>query len=200
MAETLTGRSSTKRLLRLTGLDAAELPVWALLLLGLLISVLHSKLDYSLGLPGHHGLELMTALMFARLVARERWACLVVATGTVGGDLVLASDFMHNLKHVPLYFLAGGLVDLLYRFFGNGSRRLACAALIGGAAHITKPLMMTAIALASGAAFEFSRHGPIFPMVTHFAFGAIGAICGALLARAYLDARRVHPPPQIRGS
>ncbi|MGH8629407.1 MAG: hypothetical protein ACREU7_01405 [Burkholderiales bacterium] len=198
MAETLAGKWSTKRLSRLAGLDVAELSVWVLLLLGFLVAVLHSKLDYSLGLPGHHGLELMTALMFARLVSRERWACLIVATGTVGGDLVPASDLMHNLKHVPLYFLVGGLVDLLYRLLGERCHKPAYAALIGGAVHMTKPLIMTSIALATGAAFGVPRHGPIFPILTHFAFGAIGAVCGALLARAYLDARRVPPPEPIR--
>jgi hypothetical protein len=61
-----------------------------------IVALLHRTLDFSLGLPGHHGLEWMTVLLFARLLSPGRWACLMVAAGAAGGDLVLAADLMHT--------------------------------------------------------------------------------------------------------
>lgn len=189
MALTRIGRLSARKLSKLSGLDDRTLSVWALLLLGFAVSLLHTTLNYSLGLPGHHGLELMSAMLFARLIARERWAASVLALGTVGGDLVLATDLLHNLKHVPVYFLAGGLVDGSHRLLGERLRLLPIAALVGGTVHLTKPIVMLGAAAATGASFGFMRHGDLFPLVTHFSFGAVGAICGALLARALFERR-----------
>ncbi|MBI2994079.1 MAG: hypothetical protein HYY48_07890 [Gammaproteobacteria bacterium] len=183
------GRLSARKLSKLSGLEDRTLSVPALLLLGFAVSLLHTKLNYSLGLPGHHGLELMTAMLFARLVARERWAASILALGTVAGDLTLATDFLHNLKHVPLYLLAGTLVDGSYALLGERCRLLPIAALIGGTVHLTKPVVMLAVAAISDASFGFMRHGDLFPLITHFAFGAVGAIGGALLARAMLERR-----------
>ena len=187
MALMQTGWFSTKSRSKLSGLDVPALPVWALVGLGFVVALLHTTFDYALGLPGHHGFELMTALLFARLVSPQRWACLLVASGTVSGDLLLAADLMHNLKHIPLYFLAGGAIDLLYRILGDRCRQLGSAALVGGMVHVTKPMLTLLVAALADTTFGFMRFGNIFPLVTHFSFGAIGAICGALLARTYLD-------------
>lgn len=187
MAETQTGKSSIKKLLNLSDRESAEFPVAALPLLGLAVALLHSKLSYSLGLPGHHGLELMTALIFARLTSSRHWAGIILITGTIGGDLALANDFLHSLKHAPFYLLTGFLVDVLYMAFGSQSRRLLSAAAIGAAAHVSKPLILIILAAFIDIKFGFFRHGVVFPLVTHSAFAAVGAICGALLARAWLN-------------
>jgi hypothetical protein len=189
LTELQTGRWSTRSPSKPSDLERELRATAALLLLGAAIALLHSRLNYSLGLPGHHGLELYTALLFARLVTQRPWAAVTVATGLVAGDLAFAADFLHNLKHVPLYFLAGAIVDLSYRRFGARCRTIPFAACIGAVAHVSKTLIMTAVALAAGAAFGFQRHGPWFPVMTHAAFGAIGAICGAILARAWLQQR-----------
>ena len=160
-----------------------------MLLLGVVVALLHSRLNYSLGLPGHHGLELFTALMFTRLVTGRGWAAVTVATGVVAGDLMFAADFMHNLRHVPLYFLAGAIVDMAWLWLGRRCRLIVVAACVGAVAHMSKPLFMSGVSLATGAAFGFERHGPWFPLITHAAFGAIGAICGTILARAWLQKR-----------
>ena len=185
MAETQTGKFSIKKQLKLSDRESAEFPVAALPLLGLVVALLHSKLGYSLGLPGHHGLELMTALLFARLTSTQRWAGIILITGTIGGDLVLANDFLHNLKHAPLYFLSGFLVDVLYMVFGSQSRRLLIAAVIGALAHVSKPIVLFTLASFIDIKFGFFRHGMVFPLLTYPAFAIVGAICGALLARAW---------------
>lgn len=191
MTELQTGKWSTRSPSRHSGLEGELRGTAALLLLGFAVALLHSRLNYSLGLPGHHGLELYTALLFARLVTKRSWAAVTVATGLVVGDLSLAADFLHNLKHVPLYFLAGAIVDFAFMRLGPRCRFIPVAACIGALAHVSKPLIMTAVALATGAAFGFERHGPWLPIITHMAFGAIGAICGAILARAWNQQRDV---------
>ena len=196
MAKTLTGKFWTSKPSRLFASDdAAALPAWALPVLGLVVAVLHSPLGYSLGLPGHHGLELMTALLFARLASTRPWACLMLVSGTVAGDFVLSADVMNNVKNAPLYFMFGGLVDAAFRLWGDRCRRLVIAAAIGATVHLAKPLLLTSLAVAAGTSFGFMRHGAVFPVLTYASFGAVGAICGALLARSWHDARRRKSDP-----
>jgi len=185
MAEMQTGKWSLKRFLRLTDRSTAELPLPALFLLGVAVALVHVSFDYSLGLPGHHGLELLTALVFARLVSSQPLAAAMVAAGAASGDVAFAGHLLHSLKSVPLYFLSGLLVDGAWRLLGERCRTLPLAALVGAAAYMAKPLGMLAVAGIAGMTFGFMRHGAAYPIITHAAFGAVGAICGALLARAW---------------
>lgn len=194
MAESQTGKWSLKRLLKHTGLESAELPLPALFLLGVAVALVHVSFDYSLGMPGHHGLEFLTAVVFARLVSTQPLAAAMVAAGAASGDVAFAGHMLHSLKAVPLYFLTGLLVDGAWRILGDRCRALPLAALVGAAAYMAKPLSMLAVAGISGMVFGFMRHGAAFPLVTHAAFGAIGAICGALLARAWMGKHKKPDP------
>src|SRR5690606_31495266 len=114
MSGMVAGPSWTSRLSSLTGLDRGELPLWALPLTGAAAGLLHHAVDLSdtsLNLPGHHGLELMTALAFARMASTRRWAALCAVAGTIGTHLALTHDIVHGLKHVPTYALTAILVD-----------------------------------------------------------------------------------------
>jgi hypothetical protein len=46
--------------------------------LGVLAVVLHAKLRIPLKMPGHHGLEFMALLIFARTTMRMKWASMVM--------------------------------------------------------------------------------------------------------------------------
>lgn|SRR5690606_9791159 len=193
MGGTVAGPSWTSRLSSLTGLDRGELPLWALPVTGAIAGLLHHGIDLSdtsLNLPGHHGLELMAALVFSRLASTRPWAALCAVTGTIGTDLALTSDFLHGLKHVPTYALTAVLVDAAFRLAGARGRGWWVPALIGGLAHVAKPLFFLGVALVTGMTFGFMRHGPVFPLVTHFSFGAVGAVCGAVLARGWVSCAR----------
>jgi hypothetical protein len=90
---------------------------------------------------------------------------------------------------VPPCFLDAGLVDLVFLRVGFTLRNPVYGALLGGVVHVTTPLVMLAIAAVADASFGFMRFGNYFPLITHFAFGAIGAAAGVLLAQGYLSKR-----------
>ena len=185
MAELQTGKWSLKRFSRLTGLESRELSLPALFLLGVAVAVVHHYFDFNLGLPGHHGLELLTALMFARLASDRPWVAVVVVAGTAGASLGLSPHILHSLKNVPLYFLIALIIDGAWRVLGERCHALPVAAAVGTVAFVVKPLILLGTAALIGTSFGFMRHGALFPIITYISFGAIGAICGALLSRVW---------------
>lgn len=190
----LTGEWSTKKSLRRFILsDEGELAVLPLLLLGAAVALVHDRLDFSMGMPGHHGLEWMTVLLFARFTSRRPWAALIVAAGTTATDLGLADSFLHAARNVPLYFIGAATVDLLYRAVPARWRGVTSGAAIGVAAHGTKILIMALLAL-SGVEFGVFRNGFLFPLATYAGFGLVGGASGALLAQAWRGLRPGHPP------
>ena len=59
--------------------------------------------------------------------------------------------------------------------------------MVGALAHVAKPLVLMLLATMVDIKFGFFRHGPVYPLVTYASFGAVGAVCGALLARAWRE-------------
>jgi hypothetical protein len=174
--------------------ETGEVTAVALLLIGAVAAILHAKLRLGIGLPGHHGLEWMTALLFARCASGRDWAALIVGLGAAGAAVALAAaDPAHLAKAVPVYLLSAGLVDLVYRATPGRLRGILAAALIGALVYGAKPVLQLGAAALADATFGFMRHGNVFPVVTHAAFGLIGGACGALLARGLRTARRRGP-------
>lgn len=190
MVQQLIGRLSTRPSSSLTDLESSLNQLAALFLLGTAVALIHNCYDLGLGLPGHHGLELMTALVFARLSSSLPWAAVVVVTGAITGDFALTDKLVHSAQHAPLYLIFGLLVDLVYRCVGEHCARLPIAALLGALVHLSKPLVLTSLAAAAGLEFGFLRHGPVFPLLSYAVFGAVGGAAGALLARARPEHRK----------
>jgi hypothetical protein len=163
--------------------ESAELSAAALILIGVAAAVLHAKLRLGLGLPGHHGLEWMTALLFARCASGRAWACLIVGLGAATAEVALTVDPGHLPKAVSVYLLTAALVDVLYRATPPRLRGVAAAALIAALVYGAKPAIQLAIATVAGIEPGFMRHGTWFPIVTHVGFGLVGGACGAILAR-----------------
>lgn len=186
MTPTASGRSRTAIP---SSLSIADGGLLGLLLLGVLVALLHAKLRYGLGLPGHHGLEWMTAALFARFISPRNWSALAVGCGAAAGEMIFAADLLHLAKSVPLYLVCGALVDLLYRGLPQTLRGVAAAAAIGALAHSAKALLQLGAVLAFGAELGLARHGLLFPLLTHAAFGLVGGACGAVLARGLNAAR-----------
>jgi hypothetical protein len=174
--------------------EAGELSPAALILIGVIAAVLHAKLRLGLGLPGHHGLEWMTALLFARCASGRDWAALIVGVGAAAGATALAADAGHLAKAVSVYLLTAGFVDLLYRAAPARTRGVALAALIGALVFAAKPAVQLLFAWIAGVEFGFMRHAPMFPILTHAAFGLVGGACGAILARGLAAVSRSRDP------
>ena len=194
MTTTVHGGSAAGKLSRHFIPDAAGLSPAALFLIGVIAAVLHAKLRLGIGLPGHHGLEWMTALLFARCTSDRAWVAVVVALGASAGETVLATNAGHLAKAVPMYLLNAALVDLLYRATPLRLRSVPVAALIAALAYAAKPATMLGVAWLIDTEFGFMRHGTVFPILTHAAFGLIGGACGAILARGVYAIRRPGDP------
>lgn len=154
-----------------------------LLTLGLLLAVMQTTWRWPLGVPGHHGIEWMAFLLFGRLSASERWAASVVALAAAGSHLGLDQIFSlgRDLKTPGLYLATGAAIDLLHGF---AARRLAPAlfgALAGGLAFLLKPAVTLAAVQLMQAKAGMFRNGIWYPFLTHFVFGLIGGLGGALL-------------------
>ena len=163
----------------------------ALLLgVGVLLAGLHQASDAHLSLPGHFGLVWMTGVMLTRQKSATTWAASVTALGYAGGTAAFTGLAHHGLLQAPLYILSTLVVDLAWRIDSRRSAHLFGAALLGGLAFMLKPLVLFAFAHGISLNLNALRFGPGFPLLTHFSFGAVGAIIGTLLARAGRTASR----------
>lgn len=166
----------------------------------MIAAVLHAKLRLGLGLPGHHGLEWMTALMFARCASGRTWAALIVGLGAATAEVALNVEPGHLAKAVSVYLATAALVDILYRTTPERLRGVIAAALIASLIYAGKPAVQLAIAALADIELGFMRHGTWFPILTHAAFGLVGGACGAILARGlpgnrHPGAQPDHAPP-----
>lgn len=187
------GLPTSKSLSRFIVNDAGELSLLSLLLLGAAVALVHDRLDFALGMPGHHGLEWMTVLLFARFTSRSTWVAIVVAMGAAGTDVGLAGNLMHTVHKIPLYFISAVMVDALYMALPRRWHTIPAGALLGLLAHCTRIIIMMLLAVA-GLRFGVFRNGFLFPLTAYAGFGLVGGACGALLAQAWRHGVPGHRP------
>jgi hypothetical protein len=148
---------------------------------GIALAGLHQSWDLALALPGHFGLIWMAALVCARAGSSLRFAAIFTAIVYAGSEAAFTGGSLHTIGHGPAYLVAAFALDCAWRVSPALVRRPVFAGLVGGAAFALKPMVMaglvTIIDLKAGAL----RHGLGFPLLTHFCFGATGAVIGALL-------------------
>jgi len=161
---------------------------------GVLLAGFHQAWDFALGLPGHFGLVWMAGIVLARAGSTVRFAACCAALGYAGGDAAFSGAAIHALGQAPGYALGALVVDLAWQTRATLITRPAYAGLVGGLAFACKPLIVAALV----ALFEITagslRHGLGFPLLTHFCFGATGAVIGALLWQS------AHALPRSRGA
>lgn len=165
--------------------DDGSITFLALFTLGIMSAILHQHLRMGLNLPGHHGLEWMTVLLFGRMLSRYRWAALVIAAGAASSYMGQTAIFpMANaFKPAIIYLLNGACLDLLFILMPRTIPVYIKGPILGGISFVIKPLLLIPVAILLDMNFgSFDKHGYLFPVYTHFAFGAIGGMCGILLA------------------
>lgn len=167
---------------------------------GLMLAGCHERFDLSVGLPGHFGLIWMAGILFVRLSSPLAFAAVLTTLGYVAGgsglDVLGGRGPWHAVTHLPVYLLPALIIDF-------GARPVSAApqdrlppipawraALVGAVAFASKPLALAAGVAAFGMSAGALRHGIAFPLVTHCAFGATGAVIGCLLRRTLEQARR----------
>ena len=170
-----------------------SLSLFVLFSLGIMAAFLNQHLRMGLDIPGHHGLEWMTLLVFGRMQSRYRWAALVVAGGAAS-TYMLQTTYMplaHSFKPALIYLLNGICVDVLFRLPSGKLPLLFKGMLLGGISYMAKPVVLIPLAVLFDMSFgSFSKYGYMYPVLTHFLFGSTGAVAGIGLARLAPPERR----------
>lgn len=164
----------------------------ALLLLssGALAVVLHQGFRLPLGLPGHHGIEWMALLIMGRSFSRFRGAGSIASLGAASMSMLPIWGATHDPFVWLIYLLPGPVMDLAFRYLPRYANSLWFLMLLGGLAHVTKPVARLIIAILSGWSFGSFRFGVVYPIASHLLYGVVGGLLGALLV---LGIHRISP-------
>jgi len=148
---------------------------------GIALGGIHQAWDFKLGLPGHFGLIWMAGLVCARAGSNLRFAAVATAAAYAGSMAAFTGGSVHTIGHAPAYLAAAIVLDAAWRLSPVLVRRPAFAGILGGIAFGLKPLVFAALAAIIDLKAGSLRNGLGFPLLTHFCFGATGAVLGALL-------------------
>ena len=151
---------------------------WAFLIaIGLAGVVAHSAVHLPIKLPGHHGLEWMALLLFARTLSTNPWAATIAATSAAGVSYLPLWGFNEASMGLS-YLISGWLVDAMVRVVR--SEGATVRGLIAALAHVSKPLWKWAAAVGLGLHFGSVEKGVAFAVMCHLAFGMVGGTAGAI--------------------
>ncbi len=163
----------------------------ALLLIGggVMAVVLHRALDMSLGLPGHHGIEWMAIMILGRASSKFRGAGTLTS---IGASFASVLPFLHGDNPMTwiYYLLPGPVMDLAFRYLPRYANKLWFMVLLGGLAHMTKPIGQLTVNLITGWPIGSFRFGVAYPFASHLLFGMIGGLLGAMVV---LGISRISP-------
>jgi hypothetical protein len=154
--------------------------------LGLLAVTLRASVNLPLKLPGHHGLEWMAILMFARVMSDAPRAATVVAGSAAALSWLPVWGF-HAGGMEWGFLLSGLVVDGGWRVLRT--QATVALALLAAAAHGIKPLFKYAVVLATGAQFGSLEAGFAYPLVCHLLYGVVGGAVGVVAGKALREAR-----------
>ena len=154
----------------------------ALLLIGggVMAVVLHRTTDFSPGLPGHHGIEWMAIMILGRASSKFRGAGTLTS---LGASFASVLPFLHGENPFTwiYYLLPGPVMDLAFRYLPSYANKIWFMALLGGFAHMTKPIGQLTVNLITGWPIGSFRYGVVYPFASHILYGTIGGLLGALI-------------------
>ena len=158
----------------------------ALLLLGLgaVIVAMVKVFDFSLGLPGHTGVQWLALLLIGRTTSNYRWTASVSGVGSAVVSLLPFWGFGDPLKWLSFLLVAVAL-DVMFNLFTRWQHAVLFLTIIGGLAHAIKPLSRALISSVTGLQYTSLLTGVLYPTATHLLFGFIGAFLGAGMVWGY---------------
>ena len=154
-----------------------------LLTLGAAIVALGEIFRFSLGLPGHHGLEAMALLAAARLSTDYRWAATIAAMSAAATATVLTAG--HGGLVPLLYLVPGIFIGFGVALRPNWRSSLLWLPMWAALGHANKPVIKWLILQGSSANLGPKAYGLAYPFFTHLAFGFTGALVTVLLWRTW---------------
>ncbi|MEI7845684.1 MAG: hypothetical protein WCK35_07760 [Chloroflexota bacterium] len=164
----------------LTGLQSKVLEALLLIGSGALVVVLHQSFRLALGLPGYHGIEWMAILVMGRSFSRSKGAGSLVSLGAAGMSMLPLWGAGHDPFIWLIYMLPGPIMDIAFRYLPGYASKFWFLSILGGLAHITKPIVRLMITALSGWSFGSFRYGVVYPISSHLLYGMIGGLLGAL--------------------
>lgn len=148
---------------------------------GALVVVLHQSFRLPLGLPGHHGIEWMALLIMGRSFSRFRSAGTIASLGAAGMAILPLWGAVNDPFIWLIYLVPGPVMDLAFHFLPGLTGKIWFLMILGGLAHITKPVIRLVITVLSGWSFGSFRFGVVYPIASHFLYGILGGLLGALI-------------------
>lgn len=163
----------------------AKLTNTSLIIIGLIAGILRVHLRYPLNIPGHHGLEWMSLLLFGKLLSTNRQAATILSISAATGYILQSplSSMQQNMTPVLVFLFSGWCIDFLINNFPNKEIKIWICALLGGMVFILKPILMyVPYILVEWKIGMFTKHPDYLPFVSHFLFGAAGSALGTFMA------------------
>jgi len=178
----MNGTSSLKNISKSFPIEWSLSWLEALLLIGggVMAVVMHRALDNGLGLPGHHGIEWMAIMIIGRASSKFRGAGTLTS---ISASLASTLPFLHGENPFTwiYYLLPGPAMDLAFRYLPRYANKLWFMVLLGGLAHVTKPIGQITVNLLTGWPVGSFRFGIAYPFASHLLFGMIGGLLGGLI-------------------
>ena len=184
MMKIMSGRLQQRTISKAFPVNLTILEIIWLAALGALAILIRAKLRIPLNLPGHHGLEVMALLLIGR-----KSSALPVATSistAVAALFVLFPFIGLSDPFLPVvYVLMGAVIDLIYKLIRVIRENIIFFGLLGGIAYMIIPLSRIFIHLTGLHYYgSIARGGYLYPVATHFLFGAGGALLAAAIVYA----------------
>lgn len=151
--------------------------IMLLLMVGFIATWLHLRFRIPLKLPGRHGLEFMLLVMGARAFSNLRLTSTVTVTGSILASLIPGLGYGDPM--LPFIYLAmGATIDFVWYKWNAIWVWIPLAALLGGIVYSFIPIFRMFLSPLFGTIHASLSNGLLFPWMTHFVFGTIGALAG----------------------
>jgi len=157
---------------------AAEIII--LFLMGALAMFLHAKLRIPMHLPGRNGLIFMMIVVSACTASEYSFSASIICLGSA--SLLLATNLGFSDPFMPVvYLLLGFFIDLFLGIARAIRSNVFIIAVASGLSWMLIPVIRTGVSFISGFTYNSLMGGIAYPLFTHFIFGFVGGLIGAVL-------------------
>jgi len=175
-----------------TSLAKSLVEILLLFSIGLLAVAIRTRVKLDFNIPGIHGAFVMMLFMAARVASKRKIASSI--SGLAASAFLLLSFAGLKNPYLPLiYFLIGTGLDAMYVYTRNwiALPKLALLVLIGGLTYMIIPVSRILIQVSTGFPYpSLLKHGYLIPVLSHFLFGATGALLGAGLILSFKSRKK----------
>ncbi len=180
----MNGKLYQKSLSKAYPIEKVITEIAILLIIGAFAIFLRANLRIPINMPGHHGLEVMALFLLGRQFTKINMASTI--SSVAASIFILFPVMGFKDPFLPAIYLVMGIgIDVLYRFYQKVNGGLLLYAVLGGIAYMLIPLSRLVIHFTTGHPYQlFIKSGYVLPVISHFVFGAAGAILAFVLYKA----------------